>query len=276
MELTSHVKHWPNSLLQNYEIIQNGGQASIIDVMELVRRICGNNRDVGERIITAIHKNPINRIEFTLLKICGCIARMGKTSEFILEILNAEKTKNQDFIDGIRDTLDLWLTKEELEDLCLHIDNENTGFITIKSWHSKVNFADFADMMYSTTAMINKSDFLNSLVDEYEYEVVQDYYRLKQMIKCPVTNQVMMANVLLEIDHNLEQEDLVSLYEEAMEEDGRVGGVSPNAICAVVLKHNIGGYGVGVFDFYSIENRLDYISNEEIRTEMWKGYRRIE
>ena len=273
LALSSKVKDKPSTFSQNYEIIQYGGQASIIDVMELVQKLCRTNREVGERIITAMHKDRIDRIELSILKICGCMARMGRTSDFIFEILNAERTGHgleyQDFIDGIRYTLNLWVTQEEAEDLCGYIDQENTGVITFDAWYSKVNFVDFADKMYSKAAMISKSDFLNSLVDEYEYEVVQDYYLLKQMIRYPVLNQATMASVLLQIDPNLEEEDLLNLYDEAKEqEDGSMGGVSPNALCVVVLKHNIGGYGVGMFDVYSLDNSLPKTSTEGVRTEL--------
>lgn len=40
-----------NSFAAQYEILQYGGQASIIDLMELTMKICHNNREVGERII---------------------------------------------------------------------------------------------------------------------------------------------------------------------------------------------------------------------------------
>ena len=272
LALASKVKEKPTNFSQAYEIAQYGGQASIIDVMDLVQKICKNTREVGERIIVSMHKDRIDRVDLSILKICGSMARMGRTTDFIFETLNAERSgqlEYQDFIDGIRYTLNIWVTQEEAEDLCHYIDNENTGVITFGSWYQKVNFVDFADKMYSKAAMITKADFLNSLVDEYEYEVVQDYYLLKQMIRYPVLNQSTMSSVLLQLDPNLDQEDLEKLYDEAKEQDqGTAGGVSPNALCVIVLKHNIGGYGVGMFDAFSLDSSLPKPSTEGVRTEL--------
>ena len=271
--LANKVKEKPTNFSQTYEIAQYGGQASVIDIMELIQKVCRTNREVGERMIAAMHKDRIDNVELSILKICGSMARMGKNTDFIFDILSAERSgqglEYQDFIDGIRYTLNIWVTQEEAEDLCRYIDSEDTGLVTFDDWYQKVNFVELADKMYSKTAMITKADFLNALVDEYEYEVVQDYYLLKQMIKFPVLNQAMMSNILLKIDPNLEEDDLVKLYEEAREQDREtIGGICPNALCVIALKHNIGGYGVGMFDVYSLDSSLPKTSTEGVRTEL--------
>lgn len=271
--LTCKIKEKPLNFAQIYEIAQYGGQASIIDIMELIQKICKSNREIGERIITAMHKERADKVELSILKICCCMARMGKTSDFIFEILNAERRGNgleyQQFIDGIRYTLNIWVTQEEAEDLCSYIDQDEVGLITFDSWYAKVNFVEFAEKMYGKVAMITKADFLNALVEEYEFEVLQDYHILKQMIRVPVLNESSMSNILLKIDPNLEDEDLANLYQEAREQDSeKVNGVTANALCAVVLKHTIGGYGIGMFDVYSLDSSLPKTSTEGVRTEL--------
>lgn len=273
VNLSNKVKDRPSNFSQTYEIAQYGGQASIIDVMDLVQKICRNNREIGERIITAMHKDRIDKVELSILKICGCMARMGKTSDFIFEILNAERRgrglEYQDFIDGIRYTLNIWVTQEEAEDLCEYIDQDQTGLITFDSWYQKVNFVEFAEKMYSRVAMITKSDFLNALVDEYEREIVDDYRVLKNLIKYPVLNQAAMSSVLLTLDPNLEDEDIDRIYDESrMEDPNTPGGVTPHAVCVTVLKHNIGGYGIGMFDVYALDGSLPKTSTEGVRTEL--------
>lgn len=274
LECSSKLKEKkPANFSQAYEIMQYGGQASIIDLLDLIQKICRNNREVGERIITAMHKERPDRVELSILKICGCMARMGKTSDFIFEILNAERRgpglEYQEFIDGVRYTLNIWVTQEEAEDLCRYIDNEDTGYITFDSWYQKVNFVEFAEKMYSKVAMITKSDFLNALVDEYEREIVDDYRVLKSLIRYPVLNQNSMATFLLQLDPNLDEEDIFRLYDEAREQgEQSLAGISPHSVCVVVLKHNIGGYGVGMFDVYDLDLEQPKTSTEGVRTEL--------
>jgi len=274
LECSSKLKEKkPANFSQAYEIMQYGGQASIIDLLDLIQKICRNNREVGERIITAMHKERPDRVELSILKICGCMARMGKTSDFIFEILNAERRgpglEYQEFIDGVRYTLNIWVTQEEAEDLCRYVDNEDTGYITFDAWYQKVNFVEFAEKMYSKVAMITKSDFLNALVDEYEREIVDDYRVLKSLIRYPVLNQNSMATFLLQLDPNLDEEDIFRLYDEAREQgEQNLAGVSPHSVCVVVLKHNIGGYGVGMFDVYDLDLEQPKTSTEGVRTEL--------
>jgi chromosome segregation ATPase len=263
----------PSSFSQAYDIMQYGGQASIIDLLDLIQKICRNNRECGERIITAMHKDQIDRVEISILKICGCMARMGKTSDYIFEILNAERRgpglEYHEFIDGVRYTLNIWVTQEEAEDLCRFIDQDDTGYITFDSWYQKVNFVEFAEKMYSKVAMVSKSDFLNALVDEYEREIVDDYRILKGLIKLPVLNQNNFAGFLAQLDPSLDEEDIMKLYDEAREQDAQgMAGVSPHSVCVVVLKHNIGGYGLGIFDVYDLDLDQPKTSTEGVRNEL--------
>jgi hypothetical protein len=67
-----------------------------------------------------------------------------------------------------------------------------------------------------------------------------------------------MANLLQQIDPNIEEHDIAKLYEEAVnhEPDPKRGGVTPESFCIVVLKHRVGGYGVGIFDIQALEATL--------------------
>lgn len=274
VECAAKVKEKRSSTFtQAYDIMQYGGQASIIDLLDLIQKICRNNRECGERIITAMHKDQVDQVELSILKICGCMARMGKTSDYIFEILNAERRGPGllygEFIDGVRYTLNIWVTQSEAEDLCRYIDQDDTGYITFDAWYQKVNFVEFAEKMYSKIAMITKSDFLNALVDEYEREIVDDYRVLKGLIKLPVLNQNNFAMFLAQIDPNIDEEDVLRLYDEAREQDNQnMVGVTPHSVCVIILKHNIGGYGLGMFDVYELDLDQPKASTEGVRNEL--------
>ena len=118
----------------HYEIAQYGGEAPLIDVMELIVKICHGNREAGERIITHLLPETDNRIDLILLKVCGTMARLGKNPRYIFDLLDADKGGTldyQEFVDGIRYTLNIWVTQEEAEHLCEYINSgEEKGQVT--------------------------------------------------------------------------------------------------------------------------------------------------
>ncbi|CAG9329555.1 unnamed protein product [Blepharisma stoltei] len=270
--LTTKIKEKPANFTEQYEILQFGGVASIVDVMDLIMKICRNNREAGERIIMQLHRDRPDKLELTILKVCGTMARMGKSSDYIFEVLDIDQGGSidyQTFIDGIRFTLNIWITQEEGELLCAFIDEQQTGLISYIDWYQKINFVEFAEKMYSKVAMITKADFLNALVDEYEYEVVQDYYQLRQMIRFPSLDMNSVLSLLMQIDPSLDEEEAMKLYNEAREHERDVRGyVSPEAFCIIVLKNRVGGYGIGMFDVYALDQGLPKISSEGVKNEL--------
>jgi chromosome segregation ATPase len=261
-----------SSYAQHYEILQFGGEAGIIDVMELVMKICKSRREAGERIISALHRESEDRLEVTMIKVCGTMARMGMNADYIFERLDMDGGGTIDyheFVDGIRFSLNIWVTEEEVEDLCSFIDEETTGFVTKEEWNRKVNFVEYADKIYSKIAMVTKADFLSTLVDEYENQIIQDYYNLRQMMKIPVLNQSAFHSTLSQLDPTIEEGDIFRLWEEARSHDRETTtGVSAEALCVVVLKNRVGGYGTGMFDINLLDASLPKSSTEGVRTEL--------
>lgn len=43
---------------------------------------------------------------------------------------------------------------------------------------------------------------------------------------------------------------------------------TPESICIVVLKHRIGGYGVGMFDVNVLDSTLPKVSTEGVKTDL--------
>ena len=118
----------------NYEVLQYGGHSSVIDVMELVMKICKKNRPAGERIISNLHKENDNKIDISFMKVCGTMAKTGKDPKSYFELLDINNTNNidyQEFVDGVRYTVGIWITQEEAEDICCFIDKDARGIISL-------------------------------------------------------------------------------------------------------------------------------------------------
>jgi hypothetical protein len=260
---------------EQYDLLQYGGQTSIIDLMELIVKICKGNRQAGERVIANMQPDTDNKIELTLLKVCGTMARMGKDPKYMFEILDLDQGGAVDYhelVDGIRLKLNIWVTQEEAVDLCAYIDESGMGQISLEDWTSKVSFGDFTER--EAMDMVSKANFLNALITEYEAEVVQDYYTLRRMIKRSYMDQDTVEDFLMQVDPGLEERDLVRYYEEILQyETDLRGGLSPEAACIVVLKHRIGGFGVGIFgidyaDLDSLDQTLPKSPTEGVNLDL--------
>jgi hypothetical protein len=241
-----------DSFSESYDILQYGGQISIIDAMEIVIRLSHGNREPGERIIALMH--PVSeeeKLEITLVKVCGTLARMGKDANYIFDMLDIEGSGTVDyheFVDGLRLTLDIWVSQDDAEDLCGFIDEDGAGTVSRQEWMQKIDFEAYTTKANSRARMVTKSAFLNALVDEFEHEVVQDYYRIRSLIKKSTVDNKAALELLRRLEPMIDERTAMQLFEEAktVDPDAR-GGVSPEALCVVILRNRVGGLGVGLF-----------------------------
>ena len=248
--LTKKLKQKPESFPEIYEIMQFGGEVSIADLIDLIKKVFRNNRQSGERIIENLYKDQPDKLELSILKICAALNSLGKTEEDIFNLLphTAGNLDYQEFIDNIREAFDIWITQEEAEMICALLDGDETGIINIESWRKKIRFNEFCTKIYAKPAMVTKADFFNSLVCEYEYEALEDYHELRKIIKGNMLTPDVASQYLIKIDSSLTIDSQERIYKEALVHDGGHGKeVSCEALCIVILKHNIGGYGKGLF-----------------------------
>ncbi|OMJ86526.1 hypothetical protein SteCoe_11942 [Stentor coeruleus] len=233
-----------------YETMQFGGEASIVDIVGLVKKVFSKHRPAGERVLYNLHRDRPDRLELTILKICSLLKNLGENEEYLFDAIKDSgiSADYQEFIDGIRDGLNVWISQEEAEGLCSFLDENGKGEITLEAWKNKIKIDEFINKADCKAAMVTKADFLNSLVAEYEYEVLEDYHALKNVIKGSNISAEQASQYLIQIDPDMNLDIQERIFKEALVHDGGKGKeVSSEALSIVILKHNIGGYGKGVF-----------------------------
>ena len=227
-----------------YETLQFGGEASISAVIGLVKKVFADRREAGERVLSNLHRDQPDSFELKVLIICAQLLSAGRSDE---SLFTKPAMDYSEFIDHLR--LQVWVCQEEAENLCRVLDEAGLGEVTQASWQGKVHFDEFCSKLDSKPAMVSKADFLNSLVIEHEFEVLEDYHMLRQIVVKgnPITAQL-TSHYLLQIDANLGLDFQERVFKEALVYDGGHGReVSSESLCIVILKHNIGGYGKGLF-----------------------------
>jgi hypothetical protein len=227
-----------------YETLQFGGEASISSVIALIKKVFADRREAGERVLSNLHRDQPDSFELKILIICAQLHALNLSDE---TLFSKPSMDYSEFIDNLR--LHVWVCQEEAENLCRVLDETGSGEVRQSSWKGKVNFEEFCSKLDSKPAMVSKADFLNSLVIEHEFQVLEDYHMLREIVVKgnPITAQ-MTSHYLLQIDANLGLDFQERVFKEALVYDGGHGReVSSESLCIVILKHNIGGYGKGLF-----------------------------
>jgi Ca2+-binding EF-hand superfamily protein len=248
--------HSQMSFAQHYEVLQYGGNASIVDVMELVMKICKADRKVGERIIYSIHKDSEKKLEISLLKACGTLAKMNSDPKSVFELLDSNETQSLDyheFVDGIRYTLGIWIGQEEAEDICAYLDKDSNGNVTMEEWVEKIDFDEFRRKIKEPAAFVTKVEVLNAFIEEYELEMIEEYNRLRQRIKKRTLSREDFSSFIKEIDPDHKDHEILKMFER-LRKDENNNFVSSEGTCMSVLKNKVGGFGIGIFD---LEKMID-------------------
>ena len=238
------------SFAQHYEVLQYGGNASIVDVMEIVMKVCKMDRTVGERVIFSIHKDSDRKLEISLLKACGTLAKMNSDPESVFELLDSNNTGSLDyheFVDGIRYTLGIWISQEEAEDICAYLDKDSNGNVTVEEWADKIDFDEFRRKVKEPSAFVTKVEVLNAFIEEYELEMVEDYNKLRQKVRCRNLGRDDFIGFVKGIDSEFKEHEIIKMFER-LRKDENTNYVSAEGACLSVMKNKVGGFGVGIFD----------------------------
>lgn len=253
-QAAAKTKSYQKKLGKAYdEAQQYGGLASIIDVMDLVKKVFKNSREIGERILNGLLRINAEVVEITLAKVCSALQRQNLDAVSMFQVLKANEgvLDYQEFIDGIRINLDIWVPQENIEKLCSYLDEEHSGVIRLEDWEKKVNFGENCEKAYGKEMMVAKSQFLNVLISEYEGQAVEDFYKLKKIVKGNNIDPETASKYLRKIDPKLKLELQEKLFKEALSSSEQL---TSEALCLMVLKYGIGGYGRGVFQAHLLRD----------------------
>lgn len=87
--------------------------------------------------------------------------------------------------------------------------------------------------------------------------VVEEYNRLRKQIKNSTVDYNAFSVQIQKLDSELEDHEINKLFQEAMEqEDSKNDKVSAEAVCVIIIRYRLGGYGVGIFDEAAIDSLI--------------------
>ena len=94
--------------------------------------------------------------------------------------------------------------------------------------------------------MVTKVQLLNSFIEEYELEMIEDFNKLRGLVSLKSLNFSAFENALKQISPDIKPSKVEKMFKN-LQVSEKTKNVSPEGFCISVLKNKIGGYGIGMF-----------------------------
>ncbi|CAI2363885.1 unnamed protein product [Moneuplotes crassus] len=177
--------------------IKTGGDCNIFSLLDFLSRVL--DKEGGQKIIPKIvpsllHNSTMLKevrfklmVEFSLMKICLKMNKLGKDVKGMFEALDVNNDKvlePLEMINGLKNRFGIFFSDEEMASMLQFIDADFSGDIDLKEFTTKItmgnsilnklqhNFA--ADPKKRNLFIINKADFINSILKEYRIRKMKD------------------------------------------------------------------------------------------------------
>lgn len=242
---------------QLFELAASGGEAYLADVIYLVYDMFEQARDYGQLLLSLIKPAAIDVSDFIIFKICHKMAKLGLTPESLYDLIDAKKEQNllrEEFIQGVQQTMDLWVDRADLLTLFSLIDRNTSETVSKEEFVLKINFDSYYFNVKNEYYVVSKSTFLNALTDVYTTMYQHQAARLQKVYNEVGARELSLTKfrqVVLSIDPHLDLSKVDQMYGEASRNYGDSQGVGLEAFCRTLLQHGIGA--LHLFETHNLE-----------------------
>jgi hypothetical protein len=231
---------------QLFELAASGGEAYLADVIYLVYDMFEHAQDYGQLLLSLIKPAAIDVSDFIIFKICHKMAKLGLTPESLYDLIDAKKEQSllrEEFIQGVQQTMDLWVDRADLEALFSLIDSNTSETISKEEFVLKINFDSYYFNVKNEYYVVSKSTFLNALTDVYTTMYQHQAARLQKIYNEVGNRELSLTKfrqVVMSIDPHLGLSRVDQMYGEAGRIYSDSQGVGLEAFCRILLQHGIG------------------------------------
>lgn len=120
-------------------------------------------------------------LNFSLIKICHKVAKLGKDVKYIYGVLDEDGSGSldpQEILVGLKDKFSIYFSTEEAENLCKYLDEDGSGDVDLEEFKSKVSYDNYNTTYHLFT--ITQQTFLEKLLQEWEAYKLRTYKRLME------------------------------------------------------------------------------------------------
>ena len=263
------------------EKLENGGKCSLYDAIQLMHKIFESQRIFGELAIQLLRPMDMDLFEYIVFNICFKMVKMGKSAEqmftFIDESCDGAITEDE-FVNGVREDLGLWLTDTDLVTVFQKVDLDGTGMLDKKEFMQVLNLDSFFKKKESSVYVSNKREMLDAVIGTFDDIQRRDgVYVYKFFTETSNSSTVMNEETMLTSLKDLAEGTEVSdeIFQLVIDDAKKLSqvphGIDNQGYTRAVLKWNLGNWGYGPIGEYFEEERIQLLSVHEERYMAYKN-----
>lgn len=205
----------------------------------------------------AINKFYLN---YSLMKICHKIARLGKDVQTVYNLLDSDGNgtlEPHEIVDGLTAKLFVFFSREQKMALIEYLDENNSGDVDFNEFKSKINYDNYHKNFH--LYMTSFRDFIEILLEQWNIHKSEAfaYYTLKFKEFDDNSDGVLtfdeFEKLINNLDRSMARQDIITLFNETLEMDimsTDLDKMNPECFCKMAFQHKLGGYGRLFFTDY--------------------------
>lgn len=173
--------------------LQTGGTCSALDLIDVFTSWCSKDKDLISNFLPKILPEVSNDIkeneaaikkfylDFSLMKICQKVAKLGKDIKAFYDIMDDDKSGSldpQEILAGLRDKFNVYFSQEQAEDLCAYLDEDGSGDVDFEEFQDKISYENFNTNYH--LYLITYQRFIELLLEEWKEHKQRTYQKLMQ------------------------------------------------------------------------------------------------
>ena len=264
--------------------LRNENSVAVTELVSHVIKKFQREQQVGEVIIHYLRPDSVTHLQWSIFIVQFMLSRKSLEPEMAFEYCDYEDRGfigQEEFTTGIRVDLGCFILQDSADKLYQWAQrNESTPFM------SKERFCELLRtkvQLEKDKIKTNQIKYLTAIMEGYYFMRKQHTEELKEIYKqtigCkPVTSIEEFFELMLRIDPELTEDRIEDLFTEVTSGKAEV---TESECLKVIMKNNIAGYGIGIFETkrlnYKTERRSleNYIGmdHDDERIIFWTGKR---
>ena len=246
------------------EYAGTGGEAMLDDVLDMVYVDFTTDSESGTLMLKLLKPSTVSFNNHIAFLISHKMKRAGKRPEEIFRLLDKDSGGSIDadeFIKGTKSDLDLWLNDEDIKKFFVNVDTSGNGELELDEFLACINFEKYDKCAKSSEYVVTKSNYLNSLIEVYDFRQLRDAVKLEKMMSqrnLSELNVMEFDNFITTLDSGIPPARIQEFFTEALllSEKRESNIVTKSAFIRFCVRNGIGGYGLGSFVIRELFDRL--------------------
>lgn len=225
-------------------LMEYGQMSTIASAHRAIREAFAGYRETGERVASRLQVESPDIVAILLMKLLAALeaAESSPVSNWA-EVLQVSETREIDYSDflTVLNRADIWVTEKELSAIWVTVRNQDSDQVSMEEIDLIEPPQRLREMMNSKEFLVSKCSFLTAIVEEFEFQVAQDYLRLSIRFSAAEWHREELIAQFQALDSAISRERCEELADESLAELAVKGEFQVNVPAIVALRHQVSG-----------------------------------